>query len=603
MRKLWFKLLMLAPACLPASGKAGEVIATTTRQPVAVGTGVAISAPVTAPPRSVPPAADGMAPSVAPPVAAPPQTARAAPVVSLGRPVIFRGSATSPSGLVADPPVSAVQATPAPVARGAYPDAVVATTPAFRTTSPYHPVLMPGSGSVPGSSGMMPRYDGTSQFAVERVSYRTPELPPPQAGTGLPEQLPYRPTWAGASPGGSTPIASTPVLPEPVITSYAGGFDAATLPAEDMGEGRHFTHFYGSAEYLMWWTKRDNVPPLATTSVPGDDGILGNPTTRVLFGGSLDDDTRSGVRFRLGYWFDTPHPFAVEAGYFSLSQKSDNFVANSNQFPLIARPFFNLNTTPPREDSELLASPGLSTGTLTINAPSEFWGAEANLRCHLCCNESCCGGSRLDLLGGYRYLRLREGLSITEQGVNTPPLMPGEEQFFLLNDSFQTKNEFHGGQLGLAWEGNRGRWSLGLRSTVALGVTHETLDINGNTMFVFPDGSVTSQRGALLALPSNIGHYTRDRFAVVPEVGATVGFQLTDWLKLTVGYNFLYWSSVVRPGEQIDRGLNVNQIPGFAGPPPAPGFGNPPVRQGPIATFRDTSYWAQGLTFGLEFRY
>src|SRR5207249_3637555 len=51
------------------------------------------------------------------------------------------------------------------------------------------------------------------------------------------------------------------------------------------------------AEYLLWWTKNDHVPPLITTGpATFPVGFLGNPGTTVLFGGSLDRNPFSGAR-------------------------------------------------------------------------------------------------------------------------------------------------------------------------------------------------------------------------------------------------------------------------------------------------------------------
>jgi hypothetical protein len=68
----------------------------------------------------------------------------------------------------------------------------------------------------------------------------------------------------------------------------------------------------------------------------------------------------------------------------------------------------------------------------------------------------------------------------------------------------------------------------------------------------------------------------------VPELGVKVGFQLNDYIRITAGYNFLYWSNVARPGEQVNR-----MVLGA----------NPPF------TFRTTDFWVQGITAGVEIRY
>lgn len=131
---------------------------------------------------------------------------------------------------------------------------------------------------------------------------------------------------------------------------------------------------------------------------------------------------------------------------------------------------------------------------------------------------------------------------------------------------------------------------------IGLGDNHETIDIRGYQILTHANGTQQVFNGGLLALPSNSGHFQRDRFCVVPEIGVNLGYQVTENLKAYVGYNFLYWSNVVRPGDQIDRVLDINQIPNFRTGPPAP-------QRRPLVPFKETSFWAQGVNFGLEYRY
>ena len=93
-----------------------------------------------------------------------------------------------------------------------------------------------------------------------------------------------------------------------------------------------------------------------------------------------------------------------------------------------------------------------------------------------------------------------------------------------------------------------------MRSSVALGVTHGTTTIDGQSAVVEPTGSVTAFPGGLLAQPTNIGRYTDNHFAVVPEVGVRLGAQVTERLRAYVGYNYLYWSSVTRRGSRSTCG-------------------------------------------------
>ncbi len=368
--------------------------------------------------------------------------------------------------------------------------------------------------------------------------------------------------------------------------------------------------FYASAEYLLWWVKGFNTPPLVTTSPAAVaqpfQGVLGVPTTTVLFGGSqLNQDPFSGGRFRAGYAFGPCNLWAIEGSYFFLGQQSANFSASSPSTPVIARPFIANDAVGGQfQTAELVASPGTgpgelfaSTGSIRVSAPTQLWGAELNVRRQICCG---CN-YRFDVLAGYRFLNLRESLNITEDLVAlraVPASGTAVGDHIVVTDHFGTRNTFNGGQLGVAGEWRTGRLFVGGRVQVALGNVHQVININGSTTITPADPTLPVQHfgSGLLALSSNSGTFTRDRFAVLPEVGLQVGYQLTDHLRAFVAYNFLYLSNVVRPGDQIDRVLNTNLIPPFTAAAPAG-----PVH--PVVPFRTTDFWAQGVSFGLEYRY
>ena len=121
----------------------------------------------------------------------------------------------------------------------------------------------------------------------------------------------------------------------------------------------------------------------------------------------------------------------------------------------------------------------------------------------------------------------------------------------------------------------------------------------GNPAFLFGISNMGTiiPTSVLRELPSNIGRYNWDVFAVVLEFPINVGYQVTKQLRVFVGYTFLYASKVLRPGDQIDRVVNTTQIP----PPLAAGTLIGPAR--PAFHFKDTDFWAQGINFGLEFRF
>jgi hypothetical protein len=204
------------------------------------------------------------------------------------------------------------------------------------------------------------------------------------------------------------------------------------------------------------------------------------------------------------------------------------------------------------------------------------------------------GTRHTDVFYGVRWSQLDEGLRVSEDLTvdEAPP-----QTTLMVNDAFGTSNEFFGGEFGFLWEWEHRRWSLEFLSKLAIGNTRQHVMINGSTTRDLNDGSGPETRtGGLLAQTSNIGNYQRDQFSVIPEVGVTAGYLLTDRLRFTFGYTLLYWSRVVRPGDHIDLEVNPNLLPFAATAGPAL-----PAR--PQFVFRDTDFWGQGVNVGFDYRY
>jgi hypothetical protein len=437
-------------------------------------------------------------------------------------------------------------------------------------------------------------------FAIDRVQPALPQRierhPLQQVALEPVPALPDRATLArqGAPPmptmrpmGDDYPLGNP--YPYPGNRDPYAGSDDGSAQA-----GPVHSTFYVSADYLLWWTKKDQTPPLVSTSTDGTGfGFLGQPNTVVLFGGDLGRDPRSGFRGNAGIWLDNCCGTAVEVGGFFLGSRSTNFEADSGPNGVLSRPFFNVNTG--SEFAQLVAFPGISTGRVTVSAPSNLWGLDTNLRCNLCCG--CC--YRFDLLGGFRFLDLNESITITEQiqgGAGAPaPFTNAQTTVF---DRFATRNNFYGGQIGFDGEWKRGRWSVDVQGKLALGATDERIDINGMETITDATGTTRTFNGGLLALSSNIGSFHKTQFSVVPELGVTLGYQLTETVRVYAGYNILYWTRVARPGDQIDRNIDVTKIPNFTV------AGVTPTGQNvPAVPFKQTDYWAQGLVLGFEIRY
>jgi hypothetical protein len=352
------------------------------------------------------------------------------------------------------------------------------------------------------------------------------------------------------------------------------------------------------AEYLLWQLRGSHVSaPLVTAGSPGDPvpGGINQPHTQVLFGTAdyNNDFDFSGGRIRAGAAL-LDGAFSAEAGGFYMERKAATVNTFGNERDqVLARPFFDPNANLFRV--KLLSFTDAFGDGSRSALTTQFWGAEGNIMANLPYLSSAD-----QVFAGVRYLDLRDNMNVTDQ-VTTGGL---GQSFFLgqpqntgdkviSTDRFRTVNEFYGGQVGFvridSWE----TLSLRIRGSVALGNTRESLNVVGNsTYYNSVTNNITTYPGGFLAQPTNSGTFNRDHFAVVPEVGVAVGWHVTNSLVLSLGYNFLYWSDVVRAGEQVNIRIDPTRLP------ESPTFDpNSPARD-PIPVFHHTSFWAHGLTVG-----
>jgi Putative beta barrel porin-7 (BBP7) len=457
--------------------------------------------------------------------------------------------------------------------------------PAARLGSPISPVVRAQS----------------PEFATAAGLDITPKVMPKGrvSETGTPNPLPM-PTSAAPVPGGpnvTIPPGGTvnsPVIIDPPGTPFpTGPIMGDPLGGCPVGEPCHTNSnsgWYTAVEGLLWWVKSYSVPALVTAGPAGSGAALGTSGTAVLFGAnSVDTNPRYGARVTLGYWLNPC--WAVELSAFYVRPTNDKFTASSAGYPNqdLARPFFSLNRN--IESSEIIGRPGVVSGFVQVDSKSTFYGAELNLR-HPWWN-SC--ANRLDFIAGIRYLYLEEQLIISEtsRGLGGAGALAGVERSLV--DNFTTQNRFLGGQVGAIFEHTEGPWTFSVFGKVAAGVNRQTSEINGGITAI-AGGAPPTRPGGLLALNSNIGIHRRDVFAVVPEVGINVGYDITPRLRIFGGYSFMYWSDVARPGRQIDRVLDENRIPDFPAAPAATGTR-------PLGQVNSESLWVQGVNFGILFKW
>jgi hypothetical protein len=362
--------------------------------------------------------------------------------------------------------------------------------------------------------------------------------------------------------------------------------------------------WWTSAEFLIWWTKDAPCPvPLATTAPfvtnpanNGPPGALGNSDTTVVLGGSdIAQAPQLGGRFTLGRWLTDDARAGFEANFLFLSHNNVSKTVTDNGTQWLTSPFDDNALPPTFPDALPLAIPGVATGSATLNSFRQVYGAELNGVWAL----QQTNAIAWQMLAGYRYFNVNEELDLGTTFLYTVSGPAG--LFSNTLDQFRAQNHFNGGQIGIRGEWTRGNWFFASTVKLALGSTHEVVDINGSTTTNAGPGfgstiPVTTVPGGLYAQPTNIGQYSRDRFAVLPEVTLRLGAKVTANIRTFVGYNFLYLSSVVRPGNQIDGTINITQSSAAFGVPP-PGLSG---QASPTPRFKTSDFWAQGLNLGAE---
>jgi hypothetical protein len=391
---------------------------------------------------------------------------------------------------------------------------------------------------------------------------------------------------------GSTLAQAPEFVPAPTPLIERSGI-SSVLPSSEPAISRD-PEMWVRADYLLSFLRGVSAPPLVTTSVPGTPrataGILGAPGTSTLFSGFVNDDFRSGVRLGAGYWFNPEQSLGVEVGFTLIASQTDAFSANANDGSILARPVVDATTGTPQ--ALLVAFPGSSTGSIEVRANSgKFYEAHIDLSEKAIDN----GSYRLYSLLGYRYYRYDERVSI-QQTINPigVPFVPGTQ--LVANDNFQTRNEFHGLDLGFRSQFTRNNLSLDVLTKVAVGRINRTVNIGGDQTVTVPGTAPVTQTGGVLALATNSGVVDTGDWKVMPEVGLTLSWQVRANVSLSLGYSFIFLNGVNRAVDQIDTTVNPNFFPGAN-----PAVGGP-LRPAAGANLR-ADMWIQSCNVGLLWTY
>jgi hypothetical protein len=343
------------------------------------------------------------------------------------------------------------------------------------------------------------------------------------------------------------------------------------------------------AEALFAWFKSSPTPvPIITDSYADAPGV-----NILLGGGSVDTNPNAGFRITGAYRVDSRLGVEV-TGFYIPTRSTSSSVSSTGQPGSIdlLLPFFDV-TSNQENVTEISYWPeyrGSAQATLSNN----LGGGEFNVTWAMPPQDAW----RVDLLGGIRFLQLRESYTITTSSPYNPP---NPVDIWNTTDAFDARNRFYGLQVGLRAAYDRGPWVGNVLGKLALGTMQQRVSVNGflETNDYNDYGPTQIFPGAYFALPSNSGDHSRNTFAVVPEVALNLGYRLNPQATVYVGYSFLYASDVARPGDQINRNINPTQTVAYGNDPPATLVG----AAQPTFSFNTTDFWAQTVSIGLAYRF
>jgi hypothetical protein len=329
--------------------------------------------------------------------------------------------------------------------------------------------------------------------------------------------------------------------------------------------------YWARAEWLVGRTRGVTVSPLATTG-PATNlvlaGTVGLPSTVPLFGGRRYlNDWRSGLRVEAGMWFDADHQTGVSARLYSLFAESDRFAGQANGTTVVNVPHYISVGGATVQIPVFVGFPGLAAGTVQTSARTTFTGGDVNWRRLLTRGDN----YRVELLAGYRQMYLGDELQ-SSFAVNPIGLASLALTRLTGADAVQSRNDFFGPQLGLFASAGWNRLALDGHAALALGVTASEVNFararsGGLNPLVSPaltaagvppatTAAVASAANAFtLSRPNTSGRVSY--FGAACETGLRASYRVTDHVRLSAGYGFLYWNNVRRAQEEFASGAPV----------------------------------------------
>ena len=228
-----------------------------------------------------------------------------------------------------------------------------------------------------------------------------------------------------------------------LLASAATGEALAQATAAPMGEDSRWSV---SAEAIVGWFKKSPTPvPIIA------DSYLNAPDVNVLLGGG-SVDTNPNVGFKITGAYRVDSRLGVEfTGFYIPTRRTSSRVSSTGQpgSTDLYLPYFDvsINQENVTEISHWPDYRGSAQATLSNN----LGGGEFNVTWSTPPQDAW----RVDLLGGVRFLQLRESYTITTSSPYNPP---NPSDIWNTNDTFDARNRFYGLQLGARAVYDQGPW-------------------------------------------------------------------------------------------------------------------------------------------------
>ncbi len=318
--------------------------------------------------------------------------------------------------------------------------------------------------------------------------------------------------------------------------------------------------WFGSLELLLLFRNGDSIPSLITTSpagTPADEaGVLPAPT---LFGGEqFFKDLTAGGRLTIGTWLDDCRNRSLVFRGWTATESDDSFSAREsiNGGDILAIPTTNANVLA----SLLIAFPDSAEdfgrfGSVSASASSNVFGGDVSVR------QFWTGGlgTTYDVLYGYQYMRLQEDLQLSFSSTKTQDPFPDEiGNNITSTDLFDTQNEFHGGQLGMAGRYREGCWSFDWLGKVGFGNVRRTSERRGRRVITTDTPPSDIRDTGLLVNEVNRGTLSDSTFGWVPEFDVSIGWHKYPRFDVTFGYNIIAMTDTVRLSGIMDPDNTVD---------------------------------------------